>query len=251
MKGRGKMAIRKIVHIDEERCNGCGLCVPGCAEGAIQIIDGKARLLADNLCDGLGNCLGHCPQGAIEIIEREADEFDEEVVEKHLESLNKRQVTVGVHGGCPGSRAMAIQRDEKKGTSTYVSAGDVEINIKPQLTQWPVQLMLVPERASYFDNKELLVTADCVPYAYANYHLDLLKGKSVVVGCPKLDDLSYYVEKLTKIILYNDITGITVAHMEVPCCNGIVMAVNEAVKRANKDIKVNKVKILTNGGKES
>lgn len=245
------MAIRKIVHIDEERCNGCGLCVPGCAEGAIQIIDGKARLLADNLCDGLGNCLGHCPQGAIEIIEREADEFDEEVVEKHLESLNKRQVTVGVHGGCPGSRAMAIQRDEKKGTSTYVSAGDVEINIKPQLTQWPVQLMLVPERASYFDNKELLVTADCVPYAYANYHLDLLKGKSVVVGCPKLDDLSYYVEKLTKIILYNDITGITVAHMEVPCCNGIVMAVNEAVKRANKDIKVNKVKILTNGGKES
>lgn len=245
------MAIRKIVHIDEERCNGCGLCVPGCAEGAIQIIDGKAKLLADNLCDGLGNCLGHCPQGAIEIIEREADEFDEEVVEKHLESLNRRHIAVGHHGGCPGSRAMTIQRSETKGTSTYVSAGDVEINIKPQLTQWPVQLMLVPERASYFDNKELLVTADCVPYAYANYHLDLLKGKSVVVGCPKLDDLSYYVEKLTKIILYNDITGITVAHMEVPCCNGIVMAVNEAVKRANKYIKVNKVKILTNGGKES
>ncbi|WP_352418135.1 4Fe-4S binding protein [Proteiniborus sp.] len=247
------MAIRKIVKIDEEKCNGCGLCVPGCAEGAIKIIDGKARLLADNLCDGLGNCLGHCPQDAIEIIEREADEFDEEIVEKHLQALNKGQ-THQPHsngGGCPGTRAMAIQRGEDKGVSNSASIGDIEIKIKPQLSQWPVQLMLVPERASYFDGKELLVTADCVPFAYPNYHLDLLKNKSVVVGCPKLDDINYYVEKLTNIIENNDVTGITVAHMEVPCCNGIVMAVNEAVRRSRKKIIINKVKILINGEKES
>lgn len=247
------MAIRKIVLIDEEKCNGCGLCVPGCAEGAIKIIDGKARLLADNLCDGLGNCLGHCPQDALEIIEREADEFDEEIVEKHLQSLGKEHAPqMHSHvGGCPGSRAMTIQRNESSKASASVSTGDIEIKIKPQLAQWPVQLMLVPEKADYFDGKELLVTADCVPFAYANYHLDLLKNKSVVIGCPKLDDINYYIEKLTNIISNNDITGVTVAHMEVPCCNGIVMAVNEALRRAGKAIKMNKVKILINGEKES
>ena len=251
------MAIRKIVKIDEEKCNGCGLCVPGCAEGAIKIVNGKAKLIADNLCDGIGNCLGHCPQDAIEIIEREADEFDEEAVEKHLNSIIQDKPIAPAHhgayhgGGCPGSRAMMINRSASKAKTSAVSSGDVEISIKPQLSQWPVQLMLVPERAAYFDGKELLVTADCVPFAYPNYHLDLLKGKSVVIGCPKLDNVQYYIEKLTNIIINNDITGVTVAHMEVPCCNGIVMAVNEAVKRSGKVLRINKVKIMINGEKES
>lgn len=241
------------MHIDEEKCIGCGLCTKGCAESAIKIINGKAKLISENLCDGLGKCIGHCPMGAIEIIEREADEFDEEVAAKHLESINKPQASIEHHhgGGCPGSRAMAIQRNEKSGDSTSVSTGDIEIKIKPQLSQWPVQLMLVPERASYYNGRELLVTADCVPFAYPNYHLDLLKNKSVVVGCPKLDDLNHYIQKLTNIIASNDITGITVAHMEVPCCNGIVMAVDEAVRRAEKNIEVNRVKILISGEKES
>ncbi|SDY56884.1 4Fe-4S dicluster domain-containing protein [Proteiniborus ethanoligenes] len=246
------MAIRKIMHIDEEKCIGCGLCTKGCAESAIKIINGKAKLISENLCDGLGNCIGHCPVGAIQIIEREADEFDEEAAAKHLESLDKNQTSQahGHGGGCPGSRAMAISRNEKPKASTAVSIGDIEIKIKPQLSQWPVQLMLVPERATYFDGKELLVTADCVPFAYPNYHLDLLKDKSVVIGCPKLDDVNYYVEKLTNIILNNDITGVTVAHMEVPCCNGIVMAVNEAVRRSRKNIEINRVKILIDGERE-
>lgn len=247
------MAMRKIMHIDEEKCIGCGLCTKGCAESAIKIINGKAKLISENLCDGLGKCIGHCPMGAIEIIEREADEFDEEVAAKHLENLNKPQAPIEHHhgGGCPGSRAMAIQRNEKRVDSTSVSTGDIEIKIKPQLSQWPVQLMLVPERASYYNGRELLVTADCVPFAYPNYHLDLLKNKSVAVGCPKLDDLNHYIQKLTNIISNNDITGITVAHMEVPCCNGIVMAVDEAIRRSEKNVAVNKVKILISGEKES
>lgn len=246
------MAIRKIVKIDEEKCNGCGLCIPNCAEGAMRIVNGKAKLVADNLCDGLGNCLGHCPQDAIEIIEREADEFDEEAVEKHLDSIIEDKPEVHAHhGGCPGSRAMSINRGENKAKSAVISSGDVEISIKPQLSQWPVQLMLVPERAAYFDGRELLITADCVPFAYPNYHLDLLKGKSVVVGCPKLDNTQYYVQKLTSIIANNDIIGITVAHMEVPCCNGIVAAATQALANSGKNLKLNKVKIMINGEKES
>ncbi|MFA5524535.1 MAG: 4Fe-4S binding protein, partial [Tissierellales bacterium] len=195
------MAMRKIMNIDEDKCIGCGLCTNGCAESAIRIINGKAKLISENLCDGLGKCIGHCPMGAIEIIEREADEFDEEVATKHLESLNKPQAPMKQHhgGGCPGSRAMAIQRNENNSSSASVSTEDIEIKIKPQLSQWPVQLMLVPERASYYDDRELLVTADCVPIAYPNYHLDLLKNKSVAIGCPKLDDVNHYIQKLTNI----------------------------------------------------
>lgn len=246
------MAIRKIMNIDEEKCIGCGLCTKGCAESAIRIINGKAKLISENLCDGLGKCIGHCPVGAIEIIEREADMFDEEVAAKHLESLNEKQTPIGSRheSGCPGSRSMSINRDTENKNIASLSTSDIEIKIKPQLSQWPVQLMLVPEKASYFDGRELLITADCVPIAYPNYHLDLLKDKSVVIGCPKLDDINYYVEKLTSIIANNNITGLTVAHMEVPCCNGIVMAANEAIRRSRKNIKVNRVKILINGEKE-
>lgn len=255
------MALRQVIKFNEEKCDGCGLCIPGCAEGAIKIVDGKAKLIADNLCDGIGNCIGHCPKDAIEIIEREADEFDEEAVENHLNQMeeskkiqSKPQQPAMKHddnhgGGCPGSRSMVIDRDNTKKSSTSVSTDDIEVRIKPQLTQWPVQLMLVPETAPYLDGRDLLVTADCVPFAYPDYHLELLKGKSVVVGCPKLDDNQYYIEKLTNMLKLNDIKNVTVAYMEVPCCGGIVMAVDEAVKRSGKDINVNKVKIKVNGEK--
>ncbi|KXG76595.1 ATP-binding protein [Thermotalea metallivorans] len=249
------MAIRKIVHIDEEKCNGCGLCVPACAEGAIQIIDGKAKLVADNLCDGLGACLGDCPQGAITIIEREAEEFDEEAVKVHLEKEKRgdeprQQNHHGHHhhgGGCPGSQMRILNHKPAKAAAAVVGDGDVEIKIKSQLQQWPVQLMLVPPAAPYFEDADLLVTADCVPFAYPNYHLDLLKGKKVVVGCPKLDDIEFYVKKLTQIIKMNNIKSITVAFMEVPCCTGIVRAVEKALADAGKNIPLHRVRIGIEG----
>lgn len=253
------MAVRKIIKIEEDKCNGCGLCVPNCAEGAIQIIDGKAKLVKDSYCDGLGACLGHCPQDALHIIEREADEFDEEEAMNFVNSLNKTaQKPAHNHmhhhggGGCPGSRMMTFgSQDNKNETkASVVNSGDIEIKIKPQLRQWPVQLSLVPVNAPYFDNADLLVTADCVPFAYANYHIDLLKGKAVVIGCPKLDDIEFYVDKLAGIIENNSIKSITVAHMEVPCCSGIVRAVDLALQRSGKAIPVTKVKIGINGEAE-
>ncbi len=248
------MAVRKIVHINEDKCDGCGLCVPSCAEGAIKIIDGKARLLADNLCDGLGNCLGECPRDAIEITERDAVEFDEEAVQNHLEkegkTMNHNHGTPQHHhggGGCPGSRMMEINRQENAQAAASVSSGDIEVKIKPQLQQWPVQLMLVPQNAPYFENADLLITADCVPFAYPNYHLELLKGKKVVVGCPKLDDVQYYAEKLTAIVRDNKINSVTVAFMEVPCCGGIVRAAEQAIMDSGKDIPLHRVRITING----
>ncbi len=249
------MAMRKIVKIDEEKCNGCGVCVPSCAEGAIKIIDGKAKLIADNLCDGLGACLGDCPLGAINIIEREADEFDEAAVGKHLgntpvqhsKPAANQQGHHGHHGGgCPGSRAMELTQ-KISDNSAAISSNDLEIKIKPQLTQWPVQLNLVPVKAPYFENSDLLITADCVPFAYPNYHLDLLKGKKVVVGCPKLDDIQHYIEKLTDIVSENNIKSVTVAFMEVPCCGGILRAAEEAVRISGKNIPLHRIKIGISG----
>lgn len=259
------MAVRKIIEIDEEKCNGCGLCVPNCAEGAIQIVDGKARLVKDSYCDGLGACLGHCPQDALKIIEREAAEFDEEEAMKFVASRKEKNVSssghpsqslskpspVGHHGGgCPGSRVMAFRENAGSNTVKAVDSGDIEVRIKPQLRQWPVQLNLVPVNAPYFENADLLVTADCVPFAYANYHLDLLKGKVVVVGCPKLDDIEHYTQKLTDIFSRNSIKSITVAHMEVPCCSGIVRAVSVALQQAGKNIPLTKVRITIQGEAE-
>ncbi len=244
------MAIRDIIKINEEKCDGCGKCVPGCAEGAIKIINGKAKLIADNLCDGIGNCIGHCPQDAIEINKRDAEEFDETAVEKHLEKISVKNVIGNtIHKGCPGSKSMSINNGISK-SSVDVIESDIELKIKPQLKQWPVQLKLVPETAPYFENSELLITADCVPFAYPNYHLDLLKNKSVVIGCPKLDDVGFYINKLVNIIKLNNIKDVTVAYMEVPCCQGIVKAVEEAVKIVNKDVNVKKVKIKITGERE-
>ena len=258
------MAIRKIIQIEEEKCNGCGLCVPNCAEGAIQIIDGKAKLVKDSYCDGLGACLGHCPMDALHVIERNADEFNEEAAmefvrkvkgEEHKQNhapiqQNTTQPLPHHHagGGCPGSRMMMFGKNEKENTkAATVNNDDIEVKIKPQLRQWPVQLNLVPVNAPYFENADLLITADCVPFAYANYHLELLKGKAVVIGCPKLDDLEHYVEKLSAIVSNNSIKSITVAHMEVPCCTGIVRAAETALARSGKEIKLNRVRIGING----
>lgn len=277
-----KKELRKIVVIDEDKCNGCGLCIPSCAEGAMQIVNGKAKLITDKLCDGLGACLGSCPQDALVIVEKEVDPFDEAAVEEHLKTFDpvahgapKGSVMNKVHahgggqgghghghghpggghhhppmGGCPGSRMMALDREPAADSKSTVSAGDVEISIKPQLSQWPVQLKLVPETAPYFKEADLLVTADCVPFAYPNYHLDLLKGKAVAIGCPKLDDNQFYVEKLTRIIAQNNLKSITVAVMEVPCCTGLQMAVEEAARRAGTNVPVKKVEIAVQGHKK-
>ncbi|MGI6703403.1 MAG: ATP-binding protein [Clostridia bacterium] len=241
------MAKRKIVKINEEKCNGCGLCIPGCAEGALQIIDGKAKLVSDKYCDGLGACLGTCPMDAIEIIEREAEEFDEEAVKQYLkEKEPKNRSEARQSSGCPGSRAMSIKKRADSESAPSPSE-EVPVSIKPQLAQWPVQLKLVPVNAPYFDGSHLLITADCVPFAYADYHLGLLKGKSVVVGCPKLDDVKLYIEKLTEIIKLNDIKKVTVVVMEVPCCKGMVRAAAEAVKASGKHVPLNLVEISIDG----
>lgn len=246
------MASRMIIEINEERCVGCGLCTANCAEGAIKVIDGKAKLISDSYCDGLGKCLPHCPMDALKLVEREAKAFAHDKIESESQDThNKQNISLPIQGsmggGCPGSRMLKFDEPVLDKNRGKVDNGDIEISIKPQLRQWPVQLKLVSPSAPYFEDADLLVTADCVPFAYPNYHLDLLKGKAVVVGCPKLDDIQYYTEKLTEIIVSNSIKSVTVAFMEVPCCQGIVRAIDIALSNANKNIPVNKVKIGIQG----
>lgn len=249
--------LRKIVQIDPDKCNGCGLCVPSCAEGAIKIIDGKAVLAADNLCDGLGACLGDCPQNAITIIERDADAFDEAAVEQHLKSGDAAQKHHkhsdhhghdhhghhghghGHGGGCPGSRAMSFAAP----ATAAAEAGSRQ----SMLGQWPVQLHLVPTSAPYFQDADLLIAADCVPFAYADFHKDFLAGKAVVIGCPKLDDNQFYLQKLTELLRNSSIKSITVMRMEVPCCGGIVMAARQALAASGKEIPFKEVTISIRG----
>jgi NAD-dependent dihydropyrimidine dehydrogenase PreA subunit len=236
--------IRKIVQIDQERCDGCGLCVPSCAEGAIKIVGGKAEIAADNLCDGLGACLGECPRDAITIIERDADLFDEAAVEKHLHEnpvvAQEADKPAQHQGGCPGSRAQSFAPPAAGETPAAGSQPSL-------LAQWPVQLHLVPVTAPYFQDAELLITADCVPFAYADYHRDFLAGKAVVVGCPKLDDLKAYTEKLTELFSASRIKGITVLKMEVPCCGGILVAARQALAASGKEIPFREVTIGIRG----
>lgn len=223
------MAVRNIVKIDEEKCNGCGICIDACAEGAIQIIDGKAKLVSEIYCDGLGACLGHCPQDAITIEKRESEKFDEEATQKYLAEKNKTESKPDSGFVCPGSKAVQL---ETASNGAEGQSGDVS----SKLGQWPVQFSLVSPQASYFKNADLLIAADCVPFAMGDFHQKLLDGKAIAVGCPKLDDIQPYIEKLAEIIKINELQSLTVAHMVVPCCSGLVQTVDEAIKLSGKKI---------------
>lgn len=253
--------IRKIIHIDEEKCNGCGACATACHEGAIGMVNGKAKLLRDDYCDGLGDCLPSCPTGAITFVEREAKAYDHEAVMENMKKKKKieqsgnqggcpgsrmkvlnhsntEKVQSKKHSGCPGSRMRKLNNNEKVATSYG----------KPQsrLGQWPCQIKLVPINAPYFDGAKLLIAADCTAYAYANFHQEFMNGKITIVGCPKLDAVDYS-EKLTEIIRNNDIKSVTIVRMEVPCCGGLENAAKTALQNSGKFIPWNVVTISIDG----
>ena len=228
---------RLIIEIDEELCNGCGACIPGCHEGALQIIDGKARLVGDALCDGLGACVGDCPQGALRVINREAKAFrDEPEVAQHgPSSLLQEPLLVNrpVSAGCPGSRARVLANPLK--------------NSRSALQQWPVQWNLVPVSAPFLEQADLLLCADCVPFAYADFHNRLLPGRVLMVGCPKFDNVTAYCEKLTQILQTRNIRSITVVKMEVPCCSGIAALTKKALNSSGKSLPYAEVTVSVEG----
>jgi NAD-dependent dihydropyrimidine dehydrogenase PreA subunit len=267
---------RKIINIDEAKCNGCGLCVSACPEGAIKLINGKARLVSDFYCDGLGACIGHCPEDAITIEEREAENYNEkkamenivvagkDAINAHIKHLNdhneaeylkeaveflkernidfelKENESVGNHG-CPGSKMMFFKNSDIIEKSSAITGGS-------ELQQWPIQLHLMNPHAPYLKNADFVIAADCVPFAFPNFHNRFLKGKILTIFCPKLDHgLEEYMAKLTEIFTYNDIKSITLVHMQVPCCFGLVNLVEEALKKSGKNIIVKEYTISIRG----
>lgn len=238
--------IRRVIDIDEERCTGCRLCVDACHEGAIGMVDGKARLLRDDYCDGLGDCLPACPAGAIAFVEREADAYDEAAVAAHLAARRASDATAAAGGapaGCPGSRARDLgERGSAASGAGVPAAGD----LPSRLAQWPAQIRLMPVQAPYYEGRGLLVAADCTAFACASFHERLMRGKVTVIGCPKLDEGSY-ADKLAAIIAANAITGVTVARMEVPCCGGLERAAAEALERSGKELPFEVVTLSVNG----
>ncbi|MDH4157076.1 MAG: 4Fe-4S binding protein [candidate division Zixibacteria bacterium] len=225
------MPVRNIIHIDEERCDGCGDCITACAEGALRLVNGKAKLVSDTYCDGLGACIGNCPQGAITIEQREAPAYDEIAVEKHLAAQRKSPAAPAtIHHACPGSAARSFTRPDRAHRMTAGPAA------QSQLGQWPVQLMLVPPHAPYLQGADLLVCADCVPFAVPDFHDRYLAGRAVLVGCPKLDDLNFYYQKLLQIFAQARPSRITVLKMEVPCCGGLAQAAISARDETAPDI---------------
>jgi len=233
------MAIRNIVRIDQDKCNGCGLCVTACAEGAIKLINGKAKLVSDTYCDGLGACLGHCPQDAITIEKREAADFDEKATHQHLER-QKREAPPAIEagGGCPG---MAMRTFKPAAAPQTASGGKAP----SQLAQWPVQLALVSPGAPYFKDADIVLAADCVAFAMGDFHNTLLKGHGLAIACPKLDDTAPYVDKLAAIV--RNARSLTVVYMEVPCCFGLVRLAQAAVARSGMHIDLQAVKVSLNG----
>jgi Pyruvate/2-oxoacid:ferredoxin oxidoreductase delta subunit len=254
---------RKIIKIDEEKCDGCGLCVPSCAEGAIRIVDGKARLVAEKYCDGLGACLGECPRDALEVVDAEVEAFDEEAAREHVKNKGAAVETTLACGcpstlmqsfaaqapqGCPSSRIQSfapqapLSACEKANIPTARAASGVSA-----LTHWPVQIRLVPPTAPFLRGADLLVAADCVPVAYARFHDDLLRGKTVLVGCPKFDDTEAYIDKFAAIFAAAAIRSVTVVVMEVPCCQGLPVIVRKGMEQAGREIPIEIVTITARG----
>lgn len=251
--------IRQVIEIDEEKCNGCGACASACQEGAIGMVNGKARLLRDDYCDGLGNCLPACPANAISFVQREAAAFDEEAVKAHMEAVEnasagekeqsktekEEKAEARPHaGGCPGTRMRQMNRRAEN--RQEVPAGTA--GVTSRLQQWPVQIKLVPIKAPYFEGADLLVAADCTAYAYGNFHNEFIRNRITLIGCPKLDE-GDYTEKLTAIIANNDIKSLTIVRMEVPCCGGLQNAAVNALKNSGKFIPWQVVTISVDGTK--
>jgi Pyruvate/2-oxoacid:ferredoxin oxidoreductase delta subunit len=272
--------MRKIVKIDEEKCDGCGVCIPGCVEGALQIIDGKAKLISETYCDGLGACLGTCPQDAITIEEREAEDFDEEAVEQHMHQAEHAEeslpcgcpsttvtqftpeqarveeslpcgcpsTTVSqfakheANPGCPSANVARFIREEGAGAATADAARQPSL-----LGHWPVQLTLVPPTAPFLQGADVVLAADCVPFAYPEFHRDFLKDHALLVACPKLDDFEAHLSKLTEVLRQSDIKSLTVVHMEVPCCTGLVHMAMQAISASGRDIPFSDVTIGIRG----
>jgi ferredoxin len=230
---------RKIIRIDEDKCNGCGACVPTCAEGALQIVDGKVKLVSETYCDGLGACLGECPRGAISIEEREAEDFNEEAVKGyHKKQEHKEELPCG----CSSATVTQFDRRESSGSTIK------QANAQPSmLRHWPVQLTLVPPTAPFLQGTDLVLAADCVPFAYAGFHQDFLKDHSLLVACPKLDDFQAHLKKLTDILHHSSVKSLTVVHMEVPCCSGLVHMVKQAIILSGKNIPIKEITISIKG----
>jgi len=225
---------RKIIEIDPERCDGCGLCVPSCAEGAIQLIDGKAQLVAEKYCDGLGACLGECPNDALHIIERDAEDFDEQAVEEHLKQQPPREKPAEMPSfrGCPSSQLQTFIQSGPAAPSGPSSPA----RQASALSHWPVQIKLVPPTAPFLKGADLVVVADCTPLAYPDFHQDFLRGKAVMMGCPKFDDVQEYIQKFTEIFKTAGLKSITTVVMEVPCCAGLPWIVKKALEASGNDI---------------
>lgn len=249
MKPTTKTA-RKIIEIDEDKCNGCGLCIPNCREGALHIVGGKAKLVSDRYCDGLGACLGVCPQGAIRIVERSAEAFDEKAAagqkEMHPSGDGAAAGRCPLTGGCPSARAIDLTRrfEEKRASA---GAGKKTESAVSALRNWPVQLALVPVDAPYLQDADVLLAADCAGFSHPDFHQVLLSGKVLLVACPKLDWADLYVDKLTQMFQQNRIRSLTIARMEVPCCGGLNMIVEEALARAGREIPVEKIIVTIEG----
>lgn len=238
---------REIITIDEELCDGCGLCIPACKEGALAIVDGKARLVSEVYCDGMGSCLGECPQDAITIERRAAEAFDEEAVANHIAAAQPEPAPAAepVACGCPSSVSRSLRPEPAAGDGD--GQGPLPAS---QLRNWPVELMLAPPQAPYYENAKLLISADCVPFAYAGFHQSLLAGKVLLIGCPKLDDAAFYREKLAQILKSNNIASVEVAFMEVPCCLGLVQLVKQALADSGKDLPGEIVRIGIQDGEQ-
>lgn len=238
--------IRNIIKIDRDKCNGCGLCVNACVEGAIKLINSKATLISESYCDGLGACLPACPTGAITIEQREAHPFDENAVAAHLQRHTTERAAPELPRGCPGTLAQTLKPAISRCAQAKLEDVDHKI-IPSQLGNWPVQLKLVSPQADYFQNADLLLVADCVPFALADFHQRFLQGKPVVIGCPKLDDTGYYVEKLTDILRFSAINSLTVIHMQVPCCSGLVRIAQQALDKSDNLVPTRDVTIGIDG----